>query len=95
MAASRLCGALVISELLHSLINYFCGLELRGLTGDDRTGYGNHGDYVFGWKGDALQRAMDSGCSNCPNLKTQTIATGNKCLKSMGVNEVIDGCKFC
>lgn len=58
----------------------------------DKTGYGNHGDYVFGWKGDALQRAMDANCNvNCPTLKTQTIATGNQCTKAMTVKEDVDG----
>ncbi|KAI1483130.1 hypothetical protein F4774DRAFT_368241 [Daldinia eschscholtzii] len=58
----------------------------------DPTGYGNHGDYMFGWKGDALQKAMDSNCNiNCPQLKTQSISQGNQCTKQVTVNEDIDG----
>ena len=58
----------------------------------DPTGYGAHGDYVFGWKGDALQKAMDSNCNiNCPQLKTQSIQTGNQCKAKVTVNENIDG----
>ncbi len=46
----------------------------------DRSGYATHGDYMFGWKDDALQRAMDSPCYvNCPTLKTQTVAEMNRC----------------
>lgn len=64
-------------------------------TNDDRTGFGTHGDYVFGWKGDALQRAMDTNCNiNCPTLKTQTIVQANTCVKNPYVKEEIDGCKY-
>jgi hypothetical protein len=60
----------------------------------DRTGFGNHGDYVFGWKDDALQVAMDSNCDRCPQLKSQTIAQGNQCGKGVAVHEEVDGCKW-
>ncbi|KAK1752831.1 hypothetical protein QBC47DRAFT_304290 [Echria macrotheca] len=60
----------------------------------DTTGYGNHGDYIFGWKDDALQNAMDTNCYiNCPQLKSQTIAKGNQCSVNSVVKEDIDGCK--
>jgi len=58
----------------------------------DKTGFGNHGDYVFGWKDDALQIAMDTNCNiNCPRLKSQTIAKGNQCGVKAVVREDIDG----
>jgi hypothetical protein len=47
---------------------------------------------VFGWKDDALQNAMDANCNvNCPQLKTQSIATGNKCVQRQNVGEDVDG----
>ncbi|KAM7186217.1 protein of unknown function (DUF1996) domain containing protein [Naviculisporaceae sp. PSN 640] len=58
----------------------------------DKTGFGTHGDYIFGWKGDSLQRAMDSPCYvNCPTLKTQSISAMNKCAVERVVDEPIDG----
>lgn len=60
------------------------------------TGFGTHGDYMFGWKGDSLQRAMDSACYvNCPTLKTQSVSAMNKCkFNEVFVDEPVDGCKF-
>ncbi|KAH6663400.1 hypothetical protein B0J14DRAFT_662111 [Halenospora varia] len=58
----------------------------------DKTGFGTHADYVFGWKGDALQKVMDSGCNvNCPVIKTQSMADMNKCAQQAVVKEEIDG----
>ncbi|KAF2473733.1 uncharacterized protein BDR25DRAFT_323468 [Lindgomyces ingoldianus] len=53
-------------------------------------GYGQHGDYMFGWKGDALQGAMDAQCNvNCPALKSQSAVDSEKCFKPQTVKEPI------
>jgi hypothetical protein len=64
------------------------------LSTGDPTGLGQHADYVFGWKGDSLQRAMDaSGCmgASCKNLKNQAIDLAKKCSVSKIVPEDTDG----
>ncbi|KAF2678995.1 hypothetical protein K458DRAFT_375797 [Lentithecium fluviatile CBS 122367] len=59
---------------------------------DDRTGYSWHGDYLFGWKGDALQRAMDNYCGvDCPVLEKQSVEKANECAKAPVVDEQVDG----
>jgi hypothetical protein len=48
---------------------------------------------MFGWKGDALQKAMDSTCYvNCTMLQTQSMEDMNKCSKAPQVTEDIDSC---
>lgn len=66
-------------------------------TGDTK-GYSTHADYVFGWKGDSLQKAMDStcmfdACGNGKPLLSQTEAKMNACSVKDNVGEPIEGCK--
>lgn len=65
----------------------------------DSLGYGTHADYVFGWKGDSLQRAMNDSCMfhacGSPGvqgiLKTQTVEEMNKCAVQNTVTEDTEG----
>ncbi|TFK21040.1 hypothetical protein FA15DRAFT_624498 [Coprinopsis marcescibilis] len=62
----------------------------------DPTGYGQHADYVFGWEGDSLQRAMDV-CTggdgiptHCEALTVQDIESMNNCRLPAKVPEVTE-----
>jgi len=58
----------------------------------DATGFSNHADYVFGWKDDSLQKAMDAHTYvSAPTLKTQGVAQQNKCTVPDMVKENLDG----
>jgi len=55
-----------------------------------------HGDYVFGWKGDTLQKAMDNKCNlnnDCPTagIHAQKPAVYNACTKPQFAKEQVDG----
>ncbi|KAB5550772.1 hypothetical protein GE09DRAFT_1059339 [Coniochaeta sp. 2T2.1] len=59
----------------------------------DDVGYGSHGDYIFGWKGDSLATAFNrESCSDqlC-GLPTQEIPEANKCSTTPMVDEDVEG----
>ncbi|KAJ2912811.1 hypothetical protein MD484_g7613, partial [Candolleomyces efflorescens] len=63
----------------------------------DPTGYGQHGDYLFGWEDDSLQRAMDT-CTDqggqpesCRALTVQSDSAINACRQKPVVDEVVEG----
>jgi len=59
-------------------------------------GFGQHADYVFGWEGDSLQRAMNECTSqdgipwNCPALTVQDTDAMNNCRQAAKVPEVVE-----
>ncbi|KAF2707741.1 hypothetical protein K504DRAFT_458220 [Pleomassaria siparia CBS 279.74] len=63
------------------------------LSTGDSTGYGQHADYVFGWKDSSLQTAMDNGCylRNCTQLTEQPPKIKNLCQVPDTVRENVDG----
>ncbi|KAI1269401.1 hypothetical protein F5Y18DRAFT_422352 [Xylariaceae sp. FL1019] len=57
-------------------------------------GAGSHADYMFGWKGDALQKAMDkSECfyDGCGSITKQQMSVGATCKVPDMVGESVDG----
>lgn len=67
------------------------------LSTGDPTGLGQHGDYVFGWQDDSLQKAMDTaGCfgARCADLKNQDINTAKACTVNKAAQEDYDQCKW-
>jgi len=57
-----------------------------------------HGDYVFGWKDNTLQLAMDNGCNldkDCAKAKItkQQPDVYNACTKKQQAPEEVDGCE--
>ena len=84
----------------HPSISFYSALEF---TRSDqpydclRTGFGQHADYVFGWEGDSLQRAVDV-CTggdgiptNCPELTVQDTDSMNACKQPAYVPEIVEG----
>ncbi|KAI1332508.1 hypothetical protein F5Y16DRAFT_394580 [Xylariaceae sp. FL0255] len=55
-----------------------------------------HGDYLFGWEGDTLQKAMDNGCNlnaDCPSagITAQSSSVYSACTKAQEAPETVDG----
>ena len=69
--------------------------KVESLLTKESTGFGQHADYVFGWEGDSLQRAMDNACylRNCSLLTGMAPSVKNLCQVPVTVKEDLDACK--
>jgi len=81
MASNLLCIVLVTRQS-PLMIDYVHETDFG-----DSTGYGAHGDYLFGWKEGALERAMTALGTNCfsetcPVLKLQSTEELQACTKA-------------
>ncbi|CAJ2514179.1 Uu.00g022980.m01.CDS01 [Anthostomella pinea] len=66
--------------------------SFEGATGVN--GPGTHADYMFGWKGDALQRAMNqSECfyDGCGSIQKQQMSAAAECTIPLTITEPTDG----
>lgn len=63
------------------------------LSTGDGTGYSQHADYVFGWKGTSLQVGMEAGCAgaDCPGMATQGMQLADTCEVPELVGENYEG----
>lgn len=86
------------SAVWHALSWPFLGSQPFYFSYGDNTGFGQHADYVFGWKGNSLQTGMDAtNCfgARCKDMKTQSIEQAKQCSVKPVINENRDGCKSC
>lgn len=94
MVASLLFWVWVIRELIFTISLIHVS---RPMSNSNRTGYGQHGDYLFGWEDDSLQRAMNTCLDDfgspelCTELTIQTDEEINKCIEQVQVNEKTEG----
>ncbi|KAK0642111.1 hypothetical protein B0T16DRAFT_394277 [Cercophora newfieldiana] len=63
------------------------------LSTGDGTGYSQHADYVFGWRGDSLKVGMEAGCAgaDCPGMATQGMGPADGCAVGELAGESYDG----
>ena len=93
----------IMYELMWNVTNFVSDRNLMPADGSNPFTYSMnlggsaaHGDYVFGWEGDSLQKAMDNGCNlnrDCPKAGLTALqpAVYNACTRKQAAPENVDG----